>query len=268
VVAPAAGGRWRRIVAAATHAAPHTLGKSLLYAVSPSLPPLRASGKIATAGAGATALRARVRYDGLRGHLELALGSGSAVRVSTPSGDVDETAAAVGADGRAAAVFTEWRRGSLFVEVATHDPGGRWRVVTVDRRKQPVWSPRVVIAANGTTAVTWVDETDPLRLVRAAIRTPSGRWQPTVTLDDADGLASVEMAAADHGGVLFVWHDSLANEERVRVASYSRRGWRSATTVGSAVGGLTRLRITGRPATGVEWQAHGRIEVWHRGGTT
>jgi hypothetical protein len=264
VVTPSAVGLWRRIVIAATQTTPHALGGSLVYTVSPSLPPLRASRVVAMAGHGFTALVARLRYDGRRGHLEVALGSGSAVEVSRPSEDVDQTAAGAGGGGRAAVVFTERRSGSVLVRVATHDRGGSWHVVTVDRRKQPVWSPRVVITPDGTTAATWIDEVDPLRLVRVAIRTPSGNWQRTVTLDDADGLASIEMAPAGRGSVLFAWHDRLANEERVRVATYAPSGWRSATTVGSTVWPIDRLRITGTHAARVEWQVHGRIDVWHR----
>jgi hypothetical protein len=222
----------------------------------------------ATVGTRSTALLARLRYDGRLGHLEVTLGSGSPVEVSAPTGNIGGCAAAVGGSGRAAVAFTEWDGGSLLVRVATHDRGGEWHVVTVDRRSQPVWSLRVMITPDGTTAMTWLDEADPLRLVRVAIRTRSGSWQSPVTLDDADGLASVEMAPTGRGGILFAWHDSLANEERVRVATYSPSGWLPTTTVGSAVGGVARLHIAGRRATRVEWKAHGRVDVWYREETT
>jgi hypothetical protein len=263
-VAASASRAWPHIAAAATHSPPRAAGGFLLYAVPPRLPPLRGSGEVVRAGT----LTAWLRHDGRRAHVDVALGSGPTVAVSAPSGDAELTAAAVGGRGRAAVVFTEWRDGALHLRVATHDAGRRWHVVTLDRRTQPMWSPRALILADGTTVVSWIDEADPLRLVRVAVRTPSGRWRSPMTLDDADGLASVEMAPMGRGSVLFAWHDGLANEERVRVATYSPRGWTATTTVGSVVGGLARLRIAGRLSTRVEWRAHGRTSVWYRKETT
>ena len=89
-----------------------------------------------------------------------------------------------------------------------------------------VWSPRIVIAPNGTTAVTWVDQTDPLRLVRAAIRTPSGRWQPTVTLDEADGLAAKTktLRIGDPADPKTQLGPVISDKQRRRVLSYVEAG--------------------------------------------
>ncbi len=263
-VAASASRAWLRIAAAATSSPPRVEGRFRLFRVPSRLPPLRASGEVVHAGT----LTAWLRYDRRRAHVEVSLGSGRAVAVSAPSGDAELTSAAVGGRGRAAVAFTEWHDGALRLRVATHDVGGRWRVVTLDRRTEPMWSPRALILPDGTTVVAWIDEDDPLRIVRVAVRTPFGGWQSPATLDDADGLASVEMAPTGRGSVLFAWHDGLANAERVRVATYSPSGWTSTATVGSVVGGFARLHIAGRLATRVEWRVHGRTDVWHRKETT
>lgn len=258
-VTPPAAARWSRIARLATDTRPRRIGSALVYDVGSRLPGLTATGEVSSAGL----LSAWIRYDGRRGHVEVQLGAGPAVSVSAPSGDAEQTAAAVGTDGRAAVLFTEWHGDTLLVRTATHDAGDRWRVATVDRRDQPVWSPSIMIARGGTTVATWVDEVQPLRLVRAAARVPGGRWQGTVTLDHADGLAAVELAAGGDGSVLLAWHDNLANEERVRVATYSAAGWARTRTVGSAVPSLDLRAFDGR-ASLVEWWAGGHIHVWRR----
>ncbi|HEY2073845.1 MAG TPA: hypothetical protein VGG88_09755 [Gaiellaceae bacterium] len=259
VAVTSAAPRWTSIAALATDSRPRRVGSALVYGVDRRLPGLPAVGEVASAGP----LSAWIRFDGRRGHLEVRLGAGPAVSVSAPSGDAEQTDVAVGADGRAAVLFTEWHGDTLLVRVATHEHGGPWRVATVDRRTQPVWSPSIVVAPGGATVATWIDEVQPLRLVRAAARVAGGRWQGTVTLDDADGLAAVELAAGGDGTVLLAWHDSLANEERVRVATYSQAGWARTMTVGSAVPSL-ELRALGGNASLVQWRAGGHIHIWRR----
>jgi hypothetical protein len=257
VVTESAGSRWRELVAQATHRSPVLLAGSFLYPVGVSAP-LRASGERVTAGP----LSAWIRYDGQRGHVEAKLGGAAPVTLSAPDGDAEETAAAADG-GRAVVAFTEWHRGRLLLRIATHVRGGRWGVVTLDRRSQPMWSLRALVEPGGTTVVTWLDEDDPLRLVRAAVMTPQGSWTPVRTLDRAEGLAFADVAAGIRGTAVLAWQDSIGNEQRVRVATYSPAGWSSTKTVGDAVPNIDDLRITGRVAPSVEWRANGRLHVWH-----
>jgi hypothetical protein len=136
-------------------------------------------------------------------------------------------------------------------------------VVTLDRRRQPIWSPRVRVTRNGTIAAAWLDVADPLRLVRVAVRTPQGRWQRPMTLEAADGLASIEIAAEGAGSALLAWHDAVGSEQRVRVATYSPTGWRPPTTVGTTLSEIGRLRIAGAQAARVQWRAQDRRHVWY-----
>lgn len=256
VVSPAASGS-RRLAAAATGSAPTVLGGSLVYPVRPRRA-LRTIGEVARAGT----LVAWIRYDGAEGHVQARLAAAPPVTVSAAGGDAEQIAAASRGE-RDAVAFTEWHHDALLLRVATHGPGG-WRVATLDRRTQPMWSLRVIVVNDGSTVVTWLDEDDPFRLVRAAVMSPSGTWTSTHTLERADGLAFADVAAGDRGTAVFAWRDSVGDEQRVRVASYGPAGWSSTATVGSAVPSVTYPRITGGRASAVVWRANGNVHVWHR----
>jgi hypothetical protein len=263
VVTPFASKRWQGIAADATDARPRRLSGSLVYPVG-RLSPLRGSGERFAARTGAESLRAWLRYDGLRAHVEVQLGSAGPVALTNPTADAEHLTGAIDRTGRAALAYTEWRRGALFLRVATHAPGARWRFVTLDRRRQPIWSPRVRITRAGTIVVSWLDVAAPLREVRVAVGTLQGRWQRSLTLETADGLSSVDVAAAGAGGAVLAWHDQLANEQRVRVAAYTSDGWRMPTTVGTALASVGHLRIVGPAASCVRWTTHHGRHRWCR----
>jgi hypothetical protein len=253
--------RWRRVAAFATGARPRLLTGSLLYTAR-RLRPLAASGDRTSVGRGATRLIAWLRYDGRRAHVEVELKRASAVSVSAPAADAERLAAAVNRDGDAAVVFTEWQRGASLLCVATHAPEGRWRLVTLDRRKQPIWSPRLRVTPNGTVVVSWLDAASPLRLVRVAVRLPQGRWQQTQTLETADGLASVDIAAKGAASAILVWHDTLAGEQRIRLATYTPKGWHPPTTIGSTLANVVHLRIASPGAARIKWTAQDKRHTW------
>lgn len=258
VLIDSAGARSRELAAQATRGAPVALAGSLVYPVRASAP-MQATGELSGAGP----LSAWIRYDGSRGHAQAQLGSTPPVTVSAADGDAEQTAAASRA-GRAAVAFTEWHHGTLLLRVATHGTGGGWHVVTLDRRTQPMWSLRTIVAHDGSTVVTWLDDDDPFRLLRAAVMSPAGTWTPVRTLERADGIAYADVASGERGAVVFAWRDNVGTEQRVRVATYTSAGWTSTTTVGSAVPTVGGPRIAGPFASAVEWRANGRLHVWRR----
>lgn len=258
VVTPAATRTWEHVVAVATHAAPRLLAGAMLYPVATHLPSLSATGERVTAGR----LTAWLQHAGRRARVEVRIGSSAAMTLSAPDGDAEQTAADA-RHGHAVVVFTESHPGRVLLRVATRDPDGGWRVSTLDRRSQPIWSLRARVAPDGSAVVTWIDQADPLRLVRASVRPPHARWEKPVTLDDADGLGAVEAAATDRT-VLLAWRDSLANEQRVRVATHASGRWTPTATVGWAVPHLAGPRIVGPGASLVEWLVNGQTHTWHR----
>jgi hypothetical protein len=261
VVTPLASGRWRRTLADATETRPRMLAGSLVYLTHP-LPPLAASGELAKAKAGRHGVTAWLHYNGQRAEVEVKLGGSRPFPLSTPTADAEHLAVAIGRDGRTAVAFTQWRRSVLLLRVAVHTPGDRWQLVTLDRRRQPIWSPRLRVTQNGTIVVAWLDVANPLRLVRVAIRTPQGRWQPSLTLETADGLASIDVAAKGPGSAVLAWRDILASEQRIRVATYTPAGWTGPTTIAATLSSVSRLRIARPQPPCLEWTGGRNPRVW------
>jgi hypothetical protein len=268
VVTPAGMSRWRWIVGRTTGTRPIRLEGAAVYRVRPGLHPLRALADRAVARAprrqpafatdrDRPVVSAWLRFDGRRARVEALLRTpqtrtARAVAVSSRSGDSDATAAAVDDRGAAAVAFTEWRDGKQSLRVATHAKG-HWRVVTLDRQSQPIWSPRVVVAPGGVTIVSWIDETDPTRTVRVAALTPRGVWQRPVTLEDGNGFGNVVLAPGRRDRVVAAWHAAVANEWRIRVATYRRGAWSPVATLARSLDLLDRIAILGRDATVVRW---------------
>ncbi|MGB2876398.1 MAG: hypothetical protein WBB76_13125, partial [Gaiellaceae bacterium] len=270
VVTPRARRTWGAVVARATGARPVYLRGAADYRVSRRLRLLRATGDLAVAlvAPRQTALASHRRgepvamawlfFDGHRARVRvLALGvhgRPTAVTVSSPRGDADWTAAAVDSAGRAAAAFTEARPPRELLRIATRSNRG-WQVATLDSSPQPIWSPQVGIARDGTTFAAWIDEADPTRTVRVSVLPPHGTWGRPVTLENADGLGSVALRTARDSGVL-AWTDGVAGESRVRVATYWHGVWSRPMTVASVVEPLVLARVTlvGRNADAVTWR--------------
>ncbi|HEX6491215.1 MAG TPA: hypothetical protein VF002_07555 [Gaiellaceae bacterium] len=267
-VAPNTGSRWRAAVAKATAAAPVSVRAGELYRVRHSLRPLRARGRYAVVFAprservhGCNRGRVRaalawLRFDGQRAHLQaelLAAGHPTpVVSLSSRSGDADMPALSIGRCGEVAVIFTEWRRGVVKLRVATFD-GRRWAVATLDRRTQPIWSPRVAITAAGTSLATWVDDDAPQRTVRASARLPGAPWERAVTLERSDGLGSGAVLSARRLSALLAWHDQSASESRIRVARYARGRWGPVVTLASDLSTLDDIAVGGRASTLVRW---------------
>jgi len=211
-------------------------------------------------------------FDGARAHLRAQIRPGGrAVTLSSLRGDAELPAATVGPRGRAAVTFVEWRNGRDLLRVATF-AAGRWRVVTLDRSSQPIWTPRVAMLPNGTTVAAWLDERDPARALRAAVLDRNGRWRRPVTLETADGLASLALGAGD-GEVVAAWLDSVVSEKRVRVATLAGRAWSRPSTLADTLGTLGDVRLRGAQASLIEWQtgfgtSRRREFVTHRAGTS
>jgi len=269
VVMPSGASRWRRIVARATGARPVRLAQAEVYRVKSKLHPLRALGDVAvahqpdpeptlTADRETNAvLSAWLSFDGRRAHVRALLRSSHrrkprAVVLSAPNGDSDATAAAVDGHGRAAVVFTEWRDEKQTLRIATHW-NGHWRVVMLDRQTGPIWSPHVVITPGGTTAVSWIDETNPSRTVRLAVLTPHGVLRGPVTLENGDGFGNVVLSAGRGDRVVAAWHVAVANEWRVRVATYERSAWSPVATLARSLYALDHIAVAGPDATLVRW---------------
>lgn len=266
---------WRRVVAEATAARPVRLAGADVYRVAPTLDPLRALGKPVVARArltraalasshrgSAPAARAWVRFDGNRGHAQVLLRtgatrSGRAVTLSSPSGDAELVAAAVDSRGRAAVVFTEWRNHEELLRGASY-ASGSWRVATLDRSAEPIWAPRVIITPGGTTLATWIDQADPIRTARAAALPPGGTWQRPISLERADGLQGISIATGSGSVGVLAWHDSIANEIRVRAITYENGVWSPVATLATSQSAIRRVKVAGLDATEVRWRLDDR----------
>jgi hypothetical protein len=259
VLAPPGRRRWSRLVGVATGTRPISLNGLLVYKVPDGLAPRAARGALARGRSGAhDHILAWVSFDGRRGHVRARLqGRTAAIRgpvtLSSSDGDAEATAVAINAYGRAAVAFTEWRRHELLLRVATYSRS-RWKVATLEQRTQPIWSPRIVVTPNGTTIASWIDQVNPLRSVHVAVLRPNGTWQRPLTLDSADGLGFVG-AAAGHGDLAaLAWHDSVANEERVRTILYDHGSWSQVITLAAGVERLDRVSV-GPDAAFIRWRA-------------
>jgi hypothetical protein len=176
--------------------------------------------------------------------------------VSAPNGDANATAAAVDARGESVVAFTEWRGREQSLRVATRAED-RWRVVTLDRRPAPIWSPHVLITPDGTTIVAWIDGTDPTRTIRVAARKRGGVWQRPVTLENGNGFGNFLVSTGRGDRVVVAWHSAVANEWRVRVATHERGAWGAVATLARSLDMLDHIAITGRDATLVRWLERG-----------
>jgi hypothetical protein len=257
VVSSQANPRWRAVAAAATATRPLALAHMAIFRVPSTLRPLEASGDSVTVRR-RIGLKAWLVFDGTRARVRVRLrpakkrAFGSAVTLSSATGDADMTAAAVGHDGRAAVAFTEWRGDRALLRVATHAQG-RWRVDTLESRRQPIWSPKLAITRNGTTLAAWVDQADPFRTVRAAALGPTGHWQRTVTLERGDGFGTIALSAASGLSAVCAWRDAVAGETRLRLATYDGVRWREPATLMASLATIGRVVLLGRTATVVRW---------------
>lgn len=268
VATQSAGRRWIRLARKATATRPVALRGSLVFRVRDGLKPLVADGEFVVARARVTSVRAPghghprplvrawLHFDGTRAHLRVLLANtatSKAVTLSSPTGDAEAPSVAADAYGRAAVAFTEWRDHQLLLRVATNTGSG-WRIATVDRSRLPIWSQRVTITPAGTVLAAWIDEVGALRSLRAATLPAHGHWQSATTLDNGDGLGSVALGPGGGDLVVAAWHDSLANEGRVRATIYTNGAWRPVTTLASSLALLDTVTLARRDAASVRWR--------------
>jgi hypothetical protein len=259
VVTRSAARRWSRLVRDSTGTKPVSLNNTIVYRVPQKLEPLAAIGELATAHHGRRRVAAWLRFDGRRAHLRVLLrervgAMAHALTLSAPDGDAAATAAAIDAGGRAAVSFTEWRNHRLLLRVATY-AASRWRVATLDRRKEPIWSPRVVVTPNGTTLASWIDEANPVRMLRVAVLPPGGGWVGPLTLDHADGLGSMALRSGGGNLAVIAWLDSVASQTRVRAATYNGASWSPPATLAASLGRLDHIAVGGG-ASSIRWRRH------------
>jgi len=274
-VARFARSRWRKIAAKATAARPTSVNGGTLYRVPRTLTALAGAGDfvvatststVSTLGSKHTGIAralAWLRFDGRRADLCVRLQSRGhtvpAVTLSSPDGDADMPALSADHRGDVAVVFTEWRHGVNSLKIATF-VNGSWRVATLDRRSQPIWSPRVLVTPSGEMIATWIDEDPPLRTVRVSARPPGGSWRRPLTLERADGLGSVAVRAAAADRVVMAWRDQIASERRIRAVTYTSGRWSPAITLASGLSTLDDLTLSGRNPTYVRWNLEGPTE--------
>lgn len=242
IATPEASGAWRVLVRRATATRPINLGRSLLFLVRRRLPPLQATGEAVTAPARGPwrpardrpRLRAWVRFDGSRGHVEVRLSRDGRTWtrpaiLSSPVADAEAPQVAINRHGDAAVVFAQWRRHLLALAVA-RTTGARWRVSILDRNTLPIWSARVAVLDDGTTIATWIDEDGLGRTLHVAVKRPGHRWWQSV-LDRGDGLATEALTAGQGQLATIAWHDTRANEQRLRAAVYRKGAWLPTKTI-------------------------------------
>lgn len=263
---PSASPRWLAVVRRAVPTRPLRLPGALVFRVPHRLPPLRASGELAAAGALRTlsglgergrraVLEASLRYDGRRAHLRVLLAGGRGpareATLSAAGADAEEPAVALGAHGIAAVAFVEWNGHEERLRVAT-EASSRWRLVTLATSALPIWSPQVAVTTDGAAVAVWSEVRGANRILAAAVFEPHRGWRPPVVLDDGDGIADITLRAADTV-VVAAWHDSLASENRVRAATYAGGRWHGALLATSlrALGGIA---IDPAGARSVTWR--------------
>jgi hypothetical protein len=177
--------------------------------------------------------------------------------LSSRQGDAVAAAGAVNARGQAAVVYTEWHGHREVLRIATR-AGRSWRTVTLDSQPEPIWSPRVVITPNSTTLATWIVQSDPIRTIRAAVLSPGGTWRRPVTIESGDGLWAVALSAGRGDFVVCAWHDAVAGETRIRLATYGGHGWSPVSTLASSMQNLDHVTFVGRDAALVRWRLEDR----------
>jgi hypothetical protein len=246
--------RWNQMAAVATGASPLVLGSTRVYRVRRGLPPLRVIGAWSTARAGRFRATAFLRFDGHHSAIHVAVRGGGRRPLlgllSAPGTDAAWTTAGVDARGRAAFAFTEWRPGRLLLRAARRI-GGRWRLQTLERTTQPIWTPKVVVTGGGRIVVTWVDQVGALRSLRAAVAEPGRPWSQPVTLERAEGLGGAELVARGNGAVC-AWSDTRAGESRVRVAVLGNAGWTGPRTYATSMESIRAVTLS-RRGTRVRW---------------
>jgi hypothetical protein len=252
VLSQHAGVRWEQLVEKALADRPRTLGGSLVFRVRSDLRPLRIVSKPTVAGPPASRLWAWITFDGRRGHVRVRLGrQGKIVSLSSPTGDAVQPSVAVGARGARAVVFTEWRNHALSLRVATRR-GSTWRLATLERSLQPIWSPRVAVTSGRHTVVAWVEVEGPLRRVLAATLTPRGPTPDPTTLDSGLGLGTLVLHSAGACAVA-AWLDTRASIRRVEASTECRGHWFPPQTLATTGSTLSDLAIVGRGARYVTW---------------
>jgi hypothetical protein len=255
VTTPAAGARWKMLVREATASRPLSLRGSQVFRVRTGLAPLVRDG----AAVRASGARAWLHFDGVRAHLLVAY-RGRTVALSAPNGDAERPWLASGSRGGHAVVFTEWRDHRLLLRVATAT-GSHWRVSTLDRSRTPIWSQRVAVTRSGAVIAGWIAETGAVRSLTLAVLPAHGRWQRPVTLDVGDGLGTIALATGGGDTAVVAWHDSLASEDRVRAALYSRGSWGGVVTLARSLSLLDSIRVS-RGAAAVRWRLWEPGLVW------
>jgi hypothetical protein len=263
VVTRTASRSWGRLVAAATATRPIVTGESEIYRVRRRLGPLSATGSSVTAKApspaagGGPLVRAAVHYDGRRGHVRVRLvtpqGGVVTATVSSTTGDAENPVAAVDSRGHAAVGFTELRRGKLLMRAATFSRG-RWRVATLDSRREAIWSPKLAITPRGESVLAWSEDAKPKRIVKAAILTARGVWRRPVTLENGIGVKLDALSAGRASTAVCLWRDSSASEVRIRVSTYDGARWSPVQTVASTLDRLRSESLAGAHATAIRWQ--------------
>jgi quercetin dioxygenase-like cupin family protein len=109
------------------------------------------------------------------------------------------------------------------------------------------------VTPGGTRVVAWIAETDPSRAVRVAVLTPHGVLRGPVTLENGDGFGNVVLSAGRGDRVVAAWHVAVANEWRVRVATYQRGAWSPVATLARSLYTLDHIAVTGPDGTLVRW---------------
>jgi hypothetical protein len=264
VVTSAEGQRWRTVVRLATSSRPVPLASTEVYRVPAGLRPLRVrdvvhfvraspqqAGLVSRSRAGRLAVW--LSFDGLGAGVHAQVDREPASVVSAPGGDASFLAGAVDDHGRAAVAFVEWRDRHALLRVAAHSGRG-WRVTTLARSSQPIWSPRVALFSDGGAVAVWVEERDPFRVIRSATLSAEGAWQRPVTLETAANLDSVDLAATGNRAEC-TWLDAVVSERRVRAAALDDGRWDASVTVTSTLDPLYGAELTGPHASVLEWVA-------------
>ena len=247
---------WRRTVAYATHAKAVTLDGIAFYRVRASLPPLRVGGRVLVRRARGDLLVARLAFDGHRARVRVAFRAGlrpMKVAVMSPAAaDADSLVAALGPRERGAVAFTQALSGQVAVRVATR-VAGHWRLVTLERRSEPISGLRILALKDGAIALVWVDQAGPLAILRAAAQDPGRQWR-IVTLDATPDLEDVTLHALG-GRALVAFVDNAANLSELHLTAFAAGRWTVSTTVATGSWPLDDLRFAAGARSSLTWWA-------------
>ncbi len=231
-------------------------------------------------GSDGSAVAAWSRFDGTHYRVQVssrtAQGSWSSPTSLSPAGeDAWDPQLAMGAGGRAAAVWRRWDGANDRIQAVLRSPGGAWSIPeSVSTSGRNAHDPKVSLSPDGIVTAVWARWDGSNDRVQAASWTPGGTWSTPTTLSlGGQSAEDPEVAAGPEGRATAVWRQSDGYDEwvlsaiRMQAGSWSTRkkltqgSWRTARpTVASGPDGAVAAVWERREGTDDRVQGVVRID--------